>query len=81
MLREEYTANCHALLAKIERYLNDPKAQNVAVLVRKVEKSKYYLDFDLLSKTMALAPDKKRKEKIEIISVQKLKERLLEAIE
>ncbi len=78
MLQQDYLEICKALLARIaEVDLNSEAVKNVAVLVRKIDKKKYYLDYEIISKrTLDMKPDKKQKEKMELMPLRKLQEYL-----
>ncbi|MDD2218039.1 MAG: hypothetical protein PHW03_00625 [Eubacteriales bacterium] len=80
MSDKEYIENCKALLARVENDIDDPRAKNIAVLVRTINKKKYYLDYQFFTKKLEIQPDRAKKERMEIMPLKILRERILAEI-
>lgn len=81
MSDQEYIENCKALLVRTEKDIDSPMAKNIAVLIKIVNKKKYYLDYQFFTKKLLLQPDRAKKEKIEIMPLKILRERLIAEID
>lgn len=80
MSDQAYIENCKALLARAENEMDDPKAKNIAVLVKTINKKKYYLDYQFFTKKLDIHPDRAKKERMEIMPLRVLRERLIDVI-
>lgn len=82
MLNQEYIEIYRALLERIaQEDLDSVKAKNVAVLVKMIDKKKHYLDFEFIGRQrLEMQPDRKQKEKMEIMPLRKLQEYLQQGL-
>lgn len=80
MSNQEYIENYKALLARTEQDIDDPRGKNIAVLIKVVNKKKYYLNYCFFAKKFDMHPDRSKKERIEIMPLRVFRERLMNEI-